>query len=416
MTLNIGPYKGISILRWSYSPCCRVSNKSDEESPGAEGPGRPAVLRGDQEEAAPGVDGGLLGDRVRGRPHRRGERVHGSPQREFLLEYGTFKKEVALYTTVFPEVLNYDLEEKCFPECFLGLEDDVIVLEDMAHRGYQMTDKFVPFDLDHCRVMMKTLAKFHSKSLIFEEQGKRSIIEAFSDCVQETLWPLKDGRAKSAFDAAVKGVVSMIDLLLDLHHDDRTVFKEKLKDLASDHAKKLSPSSKYKNVLCHGDLWANNILFKYDDHGKPIECCLIDFQLARYNPSAHDIMCFLQFTTTRKLREEHSEALFKEYHEAMGSALREANLDISTIFPWEEFAESVQELRTMCMTHGVLNIPIMLLEPGAASKYFMEETQLLESVLYEDRTPLICGQFHEVPRYRARMQDALLELRERVAR
>lgn len=43
----------------------------------------------------------------------------------------------------------------------------------------------------------------------------------------------------------------------------------------------MSPSAKHKNVLCHGDLWANNIPFKYGDDGKPVECCLVDFQLAQ---------------------------------------------------------------------------------------------------------------------------------------
>lgn len=337
-----------------------------------------------------------------------------SPQYDFIQEYGSFRKEVALYTTVFPEVLD-GVDKRCIPECFLGLEDDVIVLEDMAHSGYEMTDKFKPFDLEHCKVLMKTLARFHAKSLIFEELCQKNLHDEFSHCMQETLWPLKDGRAKAMFDAAVKGIVSMIDLMPQLNEDQRREFRAKVIDLSAGHAGKLSPSVKHKNVLCHGDLWANNILFKYDSDEKPVECCLIDFQLARYNPPAHDILCFLQFTTTRKLREEHSEELFRVYHESMAEALRESNLDITRVFPWDEFIESIEDLRVMCITHGVLNIPIMLLEPSAASKYFSEEPDLLESVLYVDRTPLVCEQLKDVPQYRARMIDALLELYDHVA-
>ena len=337
-----------------------------------------------------------------------------SPQYDFIQQYGSFRKEVALYTTVFPEVLD-GVDKRCIPECFLGLEDDVIVLEDMAHSGYEMTDKFKPFDLEHCKVLMKTLARFHAKSLIFEELCQKNLHDEFSHCMQETLWPLKDGRAKAMFDAAVKGIVSMIDLMPQLDEDQRRKFRAKVIDLSADHARKLSPSVKHKNVLCHGDLWANNILFKYDSDEKPVECCLIDFQLVRYNPPAHDILCFLQFTTTRKLREKHSEELFRVYHESMAEALRESNLDITRVFPWDEFIESIEDLRVMCIAHGVLNIPIMLLEPSAASKYFSEEPDLLESVLYVDRTPLVCEQLKDVPQYRARMMDALLELYDHVA-
>lgn len=99
--------------------------------------------------------------------------------------------------------------------------------------------------------------------------------------MQETLWPLKDGRAKATFDAAVKGIVSLIDLIPELDEEQRKTFSKKVNDLCADHTNKLLPSMKHKNVLCHGDLWANNILFKYDSDEKPVECCLIDFQLAR---------------------------------------------------------------------------------------------------------------------------------------
>ena len=99
----------------------------------------------------------------------------------------------------------------------------------------------------------------------------------------------------------------------------------------------------------------------------------------------------------------------------MRRALEEAGLDIATVFPWSDFSASIEELRVMCITHGVLNIPIMLLEPGAASKYFLDEPELLENVLYVDRTPLVCKQMEDVPRYKERMMDALLELYDHVA-
>lgn len=94
----------------------------------------------------------------------------------------------------------------------------------------------------------------------------------------------------------------------------------------------------------------------------------------------------------------------------MAIVMEEANLNVSEIFPWNEFIESIRDLRIMCIIHGVLNTPIMLLKPDAASKYFCEKPELLESVLYVDRTPLICEQFKEALDYRVRMTDGLLEL------
>lgn len=332
-----------------------------------------------------------------------------SPLYDFVQEYGLFKKEVALYTTVFPKIRLDNHNGKCIPEFFLGVGGDVIVLEDMVHSGYTMANKFTPFDFEHCKILMKTLAKFHAKSFIFEQQCKKTLHDKFSYCMHETLWP-QQGTAKPMFDAAVKGIVSMIDLLSELNDDQRSMFKKKILRLCKDHTVKLLPSVKHKNVLCHGDLWANNLMFKYDANNQPVECCLVDFQLARYNPPAHDILCFLQFSTTRKLRENHGKTLFKIYHDSMAAIMMEAGLNISEVFSWDEFIESIQDLRIMCMIHGVLNTPIMLLDSDAVDKYFAEEPKLLESILHVDRTPLICEQFNEIPKYRARMIDGLLEL------
>ncbi|XP_032668296.1 uncharacterized protein LOC116842701 isoform X2 [Odontomachus brunneus] len=337
-----------------------------------------------------------------------------TPLYNFLQTYGTFKKEVALYTTVFPKMLD-GLDKRCIPECFLGIENDVIVLEDMAYSGYTMTDKSTPFDFEHCVILMKTLAKFHAKSFIFERQYKKTLHDKFSHCMHETLWPRADGKAKAMIDAGVKGIFSIIDLLPGLSNNQCANLKERVVKLCADHTDKLSPSTKHKNVLCHGDLWANNILFKYGDDGRPIECCFIDFQFARYNPPAHDILCFLQFTTIRKLRDEHSETLFKIYYDSMASILKEAGLNISEAFPWEDFVESIQDLYMICVIHGILNIPIMLLKSNAANKYFFQEVERLESILYVDRTPLILDQFKEVAEYRARIIDSMLELHDRIA-
>lgn len=98
----------------------------------------------------------------------------------------------------------------------------------------------------------------------------------------------------------------------------------------------------------------------------------------------------------------------------MAELLIEANLDYKIIFPWDEFHESINELHKMCMIHGILNLPLMLLEPQAIDKYFMHEHERLEILIYSDRSPLICDQYRDVKRYRDRMSDAVIELHDRM--
>lgn len=57
-------------------------------------------------------------------------------------------------------------------------------------------------------------------------------------------------------------------------------------------------------VICHGDLWLSNILFKYDNvqtdqmEIRPFEVKFIDFQSARFASLATDLVLFL-FTSVR---------------------------------------------------------------------------------------------------------------------
>lgn len=112
----------------------------------------------------------------------------------------------------------------------------------------------------------------------------------------------------------------------------------------------------------------------------------------------------------RKLRENHSKTLFRIYYDSMAIVMKEAGLNISEIFSWDEFIESIQDLQITCMIHSILNTTFVLLDSGAIGKYFSEKSEFLKNVIFTDRTPLICEQFNEIPKYRTRMTDALLEL------
>lgn len=41
--------------------------------------------------------------------------------------------------------------------------------------------------------------------------------------------------------------------------------------------------------LCHGDLWTNNLGFKYDNSGRPIDVQIIDFKWLCWGPVVTDL-------------------------------------------------------------------------------------------------------------------------------
>lgn len=66
--------------------------------------------------------------------------------------------------------MNEILNEKNYRLCARVLYTEIgdpssLVLEDLAPLGYRMADRLVGLDLEHCRLAMRNLAKFHASSV-----------------------------------------------------------------------------------------------------------------------------------------------------------------------------------------------------------------------------------------------------------
>jgi aminoglycoside phosphotransferase (APT) family kinase protein len=64
------------------------------------------------------------------------------------------------------------------------------------------------------------------------------------------------------------------------------------------------------NVLIHGDLWVNNMLFRYSD-GRPQDVRFLDFQLLHFSSPAIDLQYFFNTSLCEDVRANHLESLVK---------------------------------------------------------------------------------------------------------
>lgn len=67
-------------------------------------------------------------------------------------------------------------------------------------------------------------------------------------------------------------------------------------------------------VVCHGDCWTNQMLFKYDSSGKPQHVVLVDFPLAKLGCPTFDLVCLVYTSTRRSSRESHLQECFSLYY------------------------------------------------------------------------------------------------------
>lgn len=110
-------------------------------------------------------------------------------------------------------------------------------------------------------------------------------------------------------------------------------------------------SKKFRNVLCHRDLWQNNFVFKFQrsvddkiDYSKPIECVLIDYQTCRYLPPIVDVIGLISVSTRLEHRKQFYSRYLRFYYDALVRELMNYKIDASSVLNWEAFLQSSKEL------------------------------------------------------------------------
>lgn len=77
------------------------------------------------------------------------------------------------------------------------------------------------------------------------------------------------------------------------------------------------------NVLCHGDLWCNNVMFRYnEDTGRVEECLLLDFQMCNYNTPMLDLQYFIYSSTQHDIKMNKVDQILQFYHQELVANLK----------------------------------------------------------------------------------------------
>lgn len=77
-------------------------------------------------------------------------------------------------------------------------------------------------------------------------------------------------------------------------------------------------------VVVHGDLWCNNLLFRYQPwtpSKTPRDVCFLDLQVSRYGSPSMDILYFLFTSSSSGVLNQHFHYLLSEYHKTLSDHL-----------------------------------------------------------------------------------------------
>lgn len=294
-------------------------------------------------------------------------------RREEFNSMTLFEREIILYSTVLPAVFEFQRaknvpESEGFfnvPKCYLTLfdadsEESAILMENLSNKGYRMGKKIEPVDLDHARLVMTSLGRWHGLSLALKDQ-KPELFERFK--LPDVLLPAvkNSDQLVAMFAAALENAISL------LGPDDEQE-RTKMEALRDDHIQMLEvcldgTKAEPYAVLNHGDCWINNLLYGYKD-GKPIELALIDWQLARYVSPALDVLYFLFCCTDDTFRTEHFDEMIQVYHSSLTALLERLGSDPEALLPFTALQGQLESFGKFAVLMAAFDVPILCTDPA----------------------------------------------------
>lgn len=228
---------------------------------------------------------------------------------------------------------------------YMDGENDFLVLENLNNYGYHTATRQAAMDISLCRLIMKTLGRFHGLSFVIRDQSPK-LFEELSSVLEETYYA---NRLKPWYnDFMNKQIEVALDAVEKIYGG--TIVEERAKKFLTEGslydkmAKLTHPRNRF-SVIGHGDCWVPNFLIhstKVAEQVIPVKAKMIDFQLARFASPAIDLAFFIYSCTTEELRTQHYDDLIKAYHTSVSELISDFGSNPEYLFPFAALEVNVK--------------------------------------------------------------------------
>lgn len=241
---------------------------------------------------------------------------------QMVYGYEAFPKEKKIYKEILPafEKLYEDVGEKVTfgPKLFYSTEHptDIIVLEYLE--DYKMLPKIEGLDIVHVKCGLTWLAQFHAASMVYYELNGPYGDQFKEGVFAKAMEPVYQSYYDNYFD-------NYITALKELKNGER--YAEKAEKWRGQLFNLMVKSIEFDehspvNVLCHGDMWSNNLMFKYAEDGSIEDLKTVDYQLLFYGTPAKDLFNFMITSWRTDIKVKEFVNLIAFYHQQLSENLK----------------------------------------------------------------------------------------------
>ncbi|XP_008211058.1 uncharacterized protein LOC103316883 [Nasonia vitripennis] len=309
----------------------------------------------------------------------------------------TFLEESNFFKNVMPRLLKGHLDLQTWAaKCYLS-NSNVIVLENLKSQGFDIVKDVLL--IGQLRSAVTSLARFHSSSILLENKVKKPLNELYPGFFEEKL--LKNiGNNWKWLSAGIE-VVEVVARKLGLEPKHATAAYTLMLE-------RIKPANNQRNVLCHSDLWCNNLMFKDNQDGTS-SCRFVDFQMVAYNCYVMDLVQLIHLNTNEGVRKKIEEELVELYHSVLTKNLRKGSLENGEIIKLKEIFEDLKERRIFGLVIAAQYFPIVLLNKKLTAE-FTKDSSKLKKYMYRSRKNFVLRCMRLDQNYRKRIEESVREL------
>uniref|UniRef100_A0A182XXH0 CHK domain-containing protein n=2 Tax=Anopheles stephensi TaxID=30069 RepID=A0A182XXH0_ANOST len=229
--------------------------------------------------------------------------------------YGPVMKAVRELLTSFGDCTQ-------FAPRFIYEDEHALVLEDLAVKGYRQPERRDRLDQPHMRLIVQKLAKFHAATAVLGRKNR----DLFSGLASTNF--TTEGNPIHLFYAnAIQHCIDQTVRVPEL--SQYTEFLRAFLEQAIEReAKSYECDESGFNVLNHGDMWLNNLLWKYEADGTTVcDVIMVDYQESFYGSPAFDLNHLLYSSANSAIQRAGFDDLVQLYTDELAGALQQFKYD-----------------------------------------------------------------------------------------